>query len=230
MTIAFTLTRQAVAQKVLGKIQQVKPTAVVSADMELVYEAVDLRLKEIHSLGIYWRKVDKTPFSFSVTSAVTAASATADILIPIKLTISDGSRDEPVMLITPRAYASIRDKAETGTPNKAVWDGSAGFVFHPISTTNRTAKLVYERIADDTANSTAPDVDVAMLRSLCDIVKYDVGDHFGVPEQKMVRWKVECTEAEKRIRNLSAPRADYAPVEIEVSEWDSDGRETDYGR
>jgi hypothetical protein len=218
MTISFSRTREQLAQLVLGKIQQVQPTAVISADMDTVYEAVDLRLKELHVLGTFWRKVPKTPLSFAVTNNVNSASATVDVLFPIAMSVVDGDRDSAVKIISTREYASITDKTATGVPTTAVWKGGAEFVFHPVPITDTTARLTYEKIADDTAASTAPDVDVAMLRSLCDLVKYDLVDQFGVPEDKAARWAREATMAEKRLRNLMVERVDYTTVAVDELE------------
>jgi hypothetical protein len=218
VTFNFTRTREQVAQLVLGKIQQVQPTAVVSTDMETVYEAVDLRLKEMHVLGIYWRKVAKTPLSFAVTNNVKSASATVDVLFPISMVLVDGDRDSAVKIISAREYASITDKEATGVPTTAVWKGSAEFIFHPVPITDTTARLTYEKIADDTAAATAPDVDVAVLRSLCDLVKYDLVDQFGVPEDKANRWSKEAAMAEKRIRKLSVERVDTTTVAVDELE------------
>jgi hypothetical protein len=78
--------------------------------------------------------------------------------------------------------------------------------------------LTYEKIADDTAAATAPDVDVAVLRSLCDLVKYDLVDQFGVPEDKANRWSKEAAMAEKRIRKLSVERVDTTTVAVDELE------------
>jgi hypothetical protein len=182
MTITFTRTRNQMADLVLGKLgAKANGISADSADMEIIYEALDLRLKEIHKLGIFWRKVDETPLSFSLTANTNSASATNDILFPIKLTVTDGSLDKPVDIIGAVEYAAIENKAEQGVPYKALWKGSAEFIFWPVQTAAATAKLVYEKIIDDTANATAPDVDASMLRALKDLVAYDCGDHWGTP-------------------------------------------------
>lgn len=215
----------------MGKVTQTQSSLVQSADMELVYEAIDLRLKEMHELGIFWRKVDEVPLSFSLTASTNSASATADILFPIAMKVVDGSLDEPVEIIGRLEYAAIENKADTGTPTKALWKGGAEFLFHPVPDAATTAKLTYAKVADDTAASTAPDVEVSMMRSLVDLVKYDLIDQFSVPESKVQRWNVEATKAERRIKNLSAERKDYSTVAVEDSGRGAVARrETDYGR
>src|SRR6185436_5050612 len=96
------------ADLVLGKLgAKANGVSADSADMEIIYEALDLRLKEIHKFGIFWRKVDETPLSFSLTANTNSASATVDILFPIKMTVTDGSLDMPVDIIGAREYAAI---------------------------------------------------------------------------------------------------------------------------
>lgn len=219
------------ADLVLGKLG-VKANGVSadSADMEIVYEAIDLRLKEIHKLGIFWRKVDETPLSFSLTASTSSASATGDILFPIKMTVVDGSLDEPVSIIGTLEYAAIENKGDLGVPTKALWKGGAEFLFHPVPRSSTTAKLVYEKVADDTANATAPDVEVSMLRCLKEIVAYDCGDHWGKSEATMMRWERAATQAEKDIRKLAVERKSFQPVAVD--DWSSmpSRRPTDYGR
>ena len=198
-------------------------TSVVSADADIVYEAIDLRLKEMHRIGIFWRKVDSIPTNFSVTAGIVSAHvATNDILFPIKMTVLDGSMDEPVEIIGKPEYAAIQNKNETGLPTKALWKGSTEFVFHPIPLTASTVKLVYEKIADDTTAGSAADVDISMVRHLKDIIAYDVGDDFGIDEQRMQRFQRESMEAEKNIRKLTVERKAYSPVAVESDCYDTD--------
>ena len=231
MATSFTRTRYQLAQMVLRKLGVLAAGgADVSADLEVCFEAIDLRLKEMHREGIFWRKVDETPLSFTVSASTISASATADIIFPIRMTVSDGSVDEPVSIIGIKEYAQIADKNEAGFPTKALWKGGAEFLFHPVPTAAATGKLVYEKLAEDTSHGAAPDVEVSMLRWLKDIVAYDVGDDFQTDEQKMSRFFKESVIAERNIRMLNAERKSFS--RIAVDEWDETPwrRETDYGR
>lgn len=230
MATSFTRTRKQLADMVLRKLGVLAAGgADVSADLDVCYEAIDLRVKEYHRLGIFWRKVDEVPYNFSLTANVASASATADILFPIKMTVTDGSNDEPVDIIGIKEYASIEQKSETGRPTKALWKGGAEFLFHPIPTASATAKLVYEKIADDTSAGAAPDVEVSMLRWMKDIITYDVGDDFGQDDTKMQRFFRESQIAERNIRMLNAERKAFTV--IAVDDWDDrlDRRRSDYG-
>jgi len=202
-------------------------TSVVSADADIVYEAIDLRLKELHKHGIIWRKVDKVPATFSVTAGVaTAHAGTNDILFPIKMMISDGSMDEPLEIIGAVEYARLEDKDLAGIPTKAVWKGSTEFAFHPIPVTGHTVKITYEKIADDTSAGSAADLDVSMLRSIKDMIAYDIADDFGVDEAKIQRLAQEASTAEKNIRKLTAERKDF--TRVPVDEWTDPPRESTY--
>ena len=233
MTTSFTRTREELGAMVLRKLRTLaRGGTAAAADLTIIYEAVDLRLKEMHRLGIYWRKVPTAAVSFSVSAGVNSASATADILFPIQMTVTDTSRDSPMDIIGIREYAALPDKTQTGLPTKAMWQRDSTFVLWPVPTATTTAKLVYEKIADDTAASTAPDVDVAMLRWLKDIIAYDLGDDFGMPNDVLLRFKVEAEIAEKNIRKLNAQHVDFTPVAVD--DFDSrrpgDRSPTDYNR
>lgn len=232
MSTSFTRTRNQVVNRVLQKVGALQAGASAStADNDLVAEAVDLRLKEIHRLGIFWRKVTTTPTTFSLSSGIVSASAGAgDILFPLKVTFSNGSLDEPVQIIGPREYAAIEDKGRTGTPEKALWRGGTEFWFYPVPGADGTAKLLYEKIIDDSTAVSAMDVDVAMIRPMMDLVKYDVAYEFGVPDNKVAMWKAEAKEAERDIRKLGAPRIDYETVRVDNYDDNRSTRETDYGR
>ena len=217
MTTSFTRTREQLRSMVLRKLGVLgSSTSVVSADADIVYEAIDLRLKELHQMGVFWRKVSTVPVQFSLTAGINSAHvATNDILFPLALTVVDYSLDEPLDIIGPLEYARISDKNYSGLPERVMWKGSTEFVFHPIPTLNTTVKLVYEKLADDTSAGAAPDVEVSMIRWLKDIIAYDVGDDFGVDEQRMARFGKDAIAAEVSIRMLAVERKDYTTVAVD---------------
>jgi hypothetical protein len=216
VTTSFNLTRNQIAQRVLGKVTKIGSVTMASADADTIYQALDLRIKEMHKLGTFWRKVTTVPVTFSLSASVATASAGAgDILFPLKITWSNGTNDDPVELIDRGQYAALQDKVSTGNPEKVMWKGSAEFVFWPVPVADGTAKLLYEKIADDTSAGAAVDIDVAMIRPMMDIIKYDVADDYGIPENTQTRWLLEAKQAEKDIRKLSVQRVDYKPVAVD---------------
>lgn len=233
MTTSFTRTRTQIAQRVLGKVLKVGATTVASADYDTVYEALDLRLKEMHRLGTFWRKVTSVPVTFSLTAGIVSASAGAgDILFPIKMTWTNGTKDDPVYIVGMSEYAEIEDKTRSGNPEKALWKGGTEFVFYPVPSANGTAKLLYEKIADDTSAGAAIDVDVAMIRPMMDLIKYDLVDDYGIPEGTVQRWAVEARQAERDIRKLGTQHVDYSPVAVDDfdNRQPNERRATDYNR
>ena len=234
MSTSFTRTRTEIARRILGKVQKVAPAqaSVASADLDTVYEAIDLRLKELHKGGVFWRKVTSVPVTFSLSSSVATASAGAgDILFPLKVTFTNGDNDDPVQLVGMREYAEIEDKDRIGNPEKALWKGSTEFIFYPVPGSNGTAKLLYEKITDDTTSGSAIDVDVSMIRPMMDLVKYDLVDDYGVPEQIANRWRSEAAEAWRDIKKLGVQHVDLETVAVDnFDDRPSGRRETDYGR
>lgn len=229
MTTSFSMTRTQIAQRVLGRVLKIGATNAATADADTVYQALDLRLKEMHKRGIFWRKVTSVPVTFSLSSSVATASAGAgDILFPLKLTFTNGDNDDPIKIIGPMEYAAIVDKDRVGDPEQAMWKGGSEFIFYPVPSANGTSKLLYEKIADDTSAGAAIDIDVSMIRPMMDLVKYDVADDFGIAEQTILRWKVEAREAELDIRRLNALRVETTDVAMDDFEART-RHETDYG-
>ena len=222
MTTSFNMTRTQIANRVLAKVTKVPYNqTMASADAELVYQAIDLRLKEMSKTGTFWRKVTSVPVTFSVGAGVASASAGAgDILWPVAITFTENDEDLPVAIIGKTEYAAIQDKTRDGTPRMAYWAGGTEFFLYPRPPAAGTAKLLYEKIADDTSAGGTIDVDVAMLRPMIDIIKFDVADDYGIDEQTQVRWAREAEKAERDIRKLNAQRIDLMPVAVD----DFDGR------
>src|SRR3990167_391006 len=222
MTTSFSLTRTQIATRVLGKVIKLGSASMASADSDTVYQALDLRLKEMHKMGIFWRKVTTVPVTFSLTGGINSASAGAgEILFPLAMTWKNGNDDDPIYIIGPREYAEITDKTVEGDPIKALWKGGSEFLLFPVPTVDGTAKLLYEKIVDDTSAGAAVDIEVSMIRSMIDIIKYDVADDYGIPEDIQSRWKLEARQAEIDIRKLGALRVDLTAVAVD----DFDGRD-----
>jgi DNA-binding HxlR family transcriptional regulator len=218
MTIAFTRTREQLADLILGKLG-VKDTntASLAADLTIVYEAMDLRLKEMHRLGTFWRTSSEVTTTITTTAATAAAAGPVDVLYPIALWVTQSSYEDQLTIINAETYASIDNKTEVGIPTHAFWKANGDFLFWPVSAAASTINLLYQGVTDDTAASTAPDIDVSMMRWFRDIVAYDLGDQFGASEQRMARFEREALRAERNIRALQVQsKVDYLPVMVDT--------------
>ena len=229
MSTSFTLTREAMAASILRKLGVIASGESASVnDLAIIYEAMDLRLKELHVLGLFWRKLTTTEATFTITAnTAVAATGLTDILFPVSMHVTINNNDTDIKIIDPISYSTIELKTQQGEPLYAMRRDNS-FVFWPVPTANRTAKLTYEKIIDDTQVSTAPDVEVSMMKSLITLVSSDLADSFGIDERKIIRLLKEAEMAERKIRNLSAPRVDLLPVQLDNFEYRTSNIKTDW--
>lgn len=216
-TYTFTRTLGQMRSLVLRKLRYLDSSETVSADdAAVVDEAINLRLKELHALGILWFNVAAatTDLALVAGTATKSLSAVTDFLFPVTVQLRIGTEDRNVEIISHREYQAITTKADSGEPEKVMISGGMAY-FWPTPDAAYTAKLTYNAIAADTNSPDTPDVPVSMLRSLGSLVAWDCADDFGVPEQRMARLKIEAEEAETKLRVLNAERVDATPVQAD---------------
>lgn len=214
-TYTFTRTREQVRDMVLRKLKVLSVGETVSAeDAAIVYEAMDLRLKEMHALGILWFNVSGATSDIALVSGTATVSAAADVLFPISLNLRIGNEDVPIDIIGHNEYQAIENKLDEAEPEKVFFSGGV-FRFWPVPDANYTGKLTYQQMAADTVAGTRPDVEVSMLRAFSVIVAYDLADSFDVPEQIIARLERESITAMRTIRALNAERVDPGITEAE---------------
>jgi hypothetical protein len=178
----------------------------------IVFEGINLRLKELHELGTLWWQVGGATTDVAlVASTVTATITPTDFLFPVSMALRVGTGDQPLEIIGHSAYQAIPDKASTGEPERVYINGST-CRFYPVPSQSYTAKLTYEAIATDLAASTAPDIPVSMMRAFALVVASDLADDFGLPEQKVQRLLAQVPDAMKTLRALNTERVDSTPV------------------
>lgn len=213
MTYSFTLTRERLAEKVLGKLGVLgSGDAADSNDLAVVHDAIDLRLKELHALGVLWWQVSGATTDVTLTAGVaTAAIGATDFLFPVTLALRNGNDDQPIELIGHREYQAIPDKLSQGEPEKAFIAGSTIRLW-PVPQSAYTAKLTYEAIADDTAASTAPDIRVESMRSFIDVIAGDLIEEYQTPEPQASRLLAKQAAGLRTIRTLNSQRVDATTV------------------
>lgn len=211
MATSWTLTRQQLAAAVLRKLGVLADGATATAaDLAVVYEALDARLKSLHTLGVLWWKVATVATDLNLTANNAAAALPTDFLMPVSIKLRD-TEDLPVEIMPHQDYQAIPDKTETGVPDRVAF-GVANAYFYPTPQTTYVAKLTYQKIVDDSADGVAPDIIVAGLRALKMMIAYDCADDFEVPEQKIMRLAAEAKQAERDLITLKAPITDNQPT------------------
>jgi hypothetical protein len=211
----FTRTREQLRDMVLRKLRVLGIDRTAnSEEEEIVNEAIDLRLKELHRIGTLWWNVASSQRNLTVSNGVATVTAPGDMYAPISLHIRLNDQDYPVDLVHHRVYQEIGTKLDTGRPEVAEFIGGV-FRLYPVPDQAYTAKLTYERIIQDTAANTAPDVPVSMLLWLKVLVAYDVADDFRVPEPRLIRLEREAKVAERNLRTLNTVKFETQPVPVE---------------
>lgn len=214
-TYTWTRTRDQIRDKILRKlgVLSVGQTA-DNDDAAIVHEAMDMRLKELHGLGVLWWNVSGGQTNVTLTAGQATATITAtDFLFPVSLMFANGNEQSPIEFITHSEYQAIPTKTEAGTPVKAYVTGSTVYLW-PAPQSNGTAKLTYQAISADTENA-VPDIPVEMMRAFVSVVTADLVDEFGLMEtspQSAQKLMLEQPEALKTIRTLNVQRVDNTTV------------------
>ena len=186
-------------------------------DSEIIIEAIDARLKELHRLGVLWFNVAGAATSVVVTAgdATSDISAVTDFLFPVSLMLDSSGDQTPIQIIGHREYQAITNKTEQGEPIYAYFAGSSVYLW-PVPNATGTMKMTYQAIATDTAAATTPDVQTDMLRSLAMLCAGDLLTDFDVVDARAQIILTQAGQAMKDIRALAAQRVDTATV---TPEW-----------
>lgn len=205
-TYTFTRTREQLALQVLEKLRVLaEGETAQDSDKARVYDAIDQRLKELHALGILWFNVDGIETELALTAGTNTVTFPLYLLYPVTVSVTDNNKDYPVEIISHIKYHEIEDKTRTSIPEQIFAYNGIGYLW-PVPDKAYTLNLTYQQIADDTAASTQPDVEVSMLRALKNMVCYDLADTYSVPEPRIIRMASEANDAVKLIRLLNTPK------------------------
>lgn len=217
-TYTFTRTREQL-RDMIGRKLGVKEAGqtLPAEESEIILEAIDLRLKELHAAGVLWFNVSGGSTSVTLTAGNASASLSAitDYLFPVTFAYVRGTEEVPLTIIGHAEYQAIREKTQSGEPEVAFFSGSTVRV-HPVPSSNTTAKLTYQSIAADTEANTAPDVQASMLRALAVVVAYDLMEDFTVDTKTAQMLSAKYPEAKRTLYELNQERVDATTV---APEW-----------
>ena len=173
----FTRTREqlrdAVARK-LGIKESGQPLP--AEDAVIVDEAIDFRLKELHTLGVLWWNVAPVATDVTMTAGQESAAIVTpdnDFLYPVTFTLAIGNERRPINIVDHASFNAIEDRSSRGEPNIAYFSGATVYL-NPIPQAAYTAKITYQAIAADSAANTAPDVLVSAMRAFAVVVAADL--------------------------------------------------------
>jgi hypothetical protein len=218
MATAWTLTRERLADKALEHCGVLGVGKVPSyEDRGLALETLDGILKELPIYGYTWPKIIATQASLTLTAATSPTLLPTDYygsLMP-ELVAADGT-EWPLRLITMAEWNTIADKDYAAEyPDRAYIDASRKLWTWPVQTANRVLKIFYQKVVDDTVASSAADISVPFLMGLSYGIAANIGDAFGVPEKKIMRFEAKWAVARGRGMNADVP---LAPIRFEVLE------------
>jgi hypothetical protein len=217
MSYTFTRTIPQMVEIVLRKLGALGIGETVSPeDKAVVREAIDLRLKELHGLGVLWYNVAGATTDLVLTGGVATKSLSAitDFLFPVTVKLRVGTEDREVDIISHREYHDIDNKADAGEPEKVFFAPGGTAYFWPVPQTGYTAKMTYQAIAEDTTSTGVPDIPASMMRALSAVVAWDLLEEFEVVGAKAASLTQQGKDAEKTIRTLNTERVDITPVEM----------------
>lgn len=218
MSTTWTRTREQLRDMIGRKLGVKDHGQTLSAeDAEIILESIDLRLKELHRLGVLWFNVAGGATSVVTTAgdATSDISAVTDFLFPVSLML-DGTGDQsPIQIIGHLEYQAITNKTEQGEPVYAYFSGSSVYLW-PVPNATGTMKMTYQAIATDSTPGAQPDVQIDMLRSLALLCASDLVLDFQVPAQTAQIIMGQAGQAMKDIRALAAQRVDTGVV---APEW-----------
>lgn len=117
--------------------------------------------------------------------------AVTDMLYPLMFNLTIGGYDYEVAIVSNQVYQGLAEKASSGRPNTCYFDGAAIYLA-PQPDMAYTGKLTYQKIMDDTAVSTAPDVLPGAMKCLTDILAGDLADGLAVDDARYASIKSEA--------------------------------------
>lgn len=216
MATVWSLTRERLADKALehcgvlgvGKIPAYE-------DRGLALETLDGMLKELPIYGYTWPKVINAQASLTLVAATSPTALPTDYYGSLQpMLIGADTEEVNLRIVTLHEWNGIADKDYAADyPDRCYIDPSRRLWTWPIQNANRTLKIFYQKVVDDTVSSTTPDISVPFLLGLAYGIAANIGDAFGVNQNKLQRF--EAKWAISRARGMNAD-IQLAPIRFEV--------------
>ena len=215
-TYTYTRTREQL-RDMIGRKLGIKEAgqAFPAEEAAIIDEGIDLKLKELHALGVLWWQVSATETNLSLTGGVESVTmGLTDFLFPVSLHLVVGNDRQEITIVDRATFLAIPDRTSAGEPEVAHFDGLKVY-FNPVPAQNYTAKLAYQAIAEDSAFGSAVDVPLEMLRAFSTLVAFDLADDFMVDGATFQRLQLQQPGALSMIRTLNAQKVQNVTVQPE---------------
>lgn len=215
-TTAWTLTRERLADKALehcGVLGVGKVPA--HEDRALALETMDGMLKELPIYGYTWPKVINAPATLTLLANTSPTALPTDYYGSLQpMLIGADGEEVGLSLITLNEWNGIADKDYAADyPDRGYIDPTRRLWTWPVQNADRTLKIFYQKVVDDTVSSTAPDISVPFLLGFAYGIAANIGDAFGVNPNKIQRFEAKWAVA--RARGINAD-IQTAPIRFEV--------------
>lgn len=207
--VNWTLTRERICDKALEKLGILAAGEAAKADdRSLCIEALEGILKNLLWRGYAWPKTISSKANLTLVAATANTALPADFYDVLRINYLDaGSNEIPLPLIDNATYTALVKKTEAANyPLMGYIDNFNVLWTYPVQSANVTAYLYYQQVINDTVAASSVDLDSPWLMGLPFGVAAHVGDEFGVPEKKLLRFAaIWEQQLQLGIMNESAP-------------------------
>lgn len=217
-TYAFTRTREQMRDLVARKLGVKESGQTLPAEeATIIDEGIDLRLKELHALGVLWWRVAGSEASLTTAAGVESVSLSAltDFLFPVSLMLDQNGSRRPVEIVDHATFAARGDAVARGEPDMAFFSGST-LRLSPVPAGAYSLKLTYQAIAKDGETGQPVDVQQGAMRAFAAVVAADLVLDFQVPQDTASVLLSKQPDELKTIRTLAYQRVDSVTT---APEW-----------
>jgi hypothetical protein len=213
MATTWTETATEICRDALEHIGAVGAGETVSADdQQVALRALDWTLKELPLHGYHWPKLStETALTWSAIAPQTITLPADYYDFPLVRKTVDGET-VPLHQIPHSTWVGMTGREDTATePTHFYISPARVLYFWPVPTVDPVAKIQYQKIVDDAALATTPDV----IQTMKPALGYGVADalalKFDVPERKALQIKARWDEKREMVLQSAISSE---PVEI----------------
>lgn len=201
MSVSWTLTSERIADKAIEKCGRLGVGKSASPeDRALAMEALNGILKELPIYGFQWPVVEDSQTTISLVANVSPTALPTDYRgqLVAKVVGSEGYETE-LNLMTLAEWMQVKDKDLTADyPTDGYVDQSNQLWTWPVQNQAVSLNSVYQKVIDDTVAGSPPEIGNPFILGLAYGVAAEIGDEFGVSDNKINRFEGKWVVARSR--------------------------------